>query len=139
MLADTWPSLLGLVHVSVAEQYCWSIFVLVSAAVQNTWGDYNPVTWGEALVWIFAMITVAVLFAVMVGFIVAIIRSSGRAEARYKDRMDNVMMSSTLHIDLFCLSFVMQRWLASMAIKVCCLLPCCGGLHFGYRQIKWQS
>ena len=55
------------------------------------------------------MVTVIVLCAVMVGFIVAIIKSSGRAEAQYKDRMDNVMMSITLDIELFCLSFVMQR------------------------------
>jgi len=91
--ADTWPPLQGLVHVGVPEQYLWSIFILVSAAVQNTWGDYNPVTWGEALVWTFAMVTVAVLFAVMVGFIVAAIRSSGRATAKYKERMDTVMVS----------------------------------------------
>lgn len=91
--SDTWPPLLGLVHVGVPEQYCWSFFVLVSAAVQNTWGSYNPVTWGEALVWTFAMITVAVLFAVMVGFIVAAIRSSGRSKAKYKERMDTVTVS----------------------------------------------
>ena len=91
-MPDTWPPLLGLVHVGVPEQYCWSIFVIVSAAVQNTWGSYNPVTWGEALVWTIAMVTVAVLFVVMVGFIVAAIRSSVRAQARYKEQMDTVMV-----------------------------------------------
>ena len=100
LLAELQISLQGLLHAGVPEQYCWSIFVIVSAAVQNTWGDYNPVTWGEALVWIFAMITVAVLFAVMVGFIVAIIKSSVRAETRYKERMDTVMVSLLFRDDV---------------------------------------
>lgn len=91
--AATWPSMLGIVSAGVPEQYCWSIFVLVSAAVQNTWGGFNPITWGEALVWTFAMVVVAVLFAVMVGFIVAAIRSSSRANSRYKDQMDAIVVS----------------------------------------------
>ena len=77
----------------VPEQYLWSLFILVSAAVQNTWGPYNPVTWGEALVWTIGMVLVAVLFAVMVGFIVAAIKSSIQTKAKYKERMDTVVVS----------------------------------------------
>lgn len=77
----------------VPEQYLWSLFILVSAAVQNTWGPYNPITWGEALVWTIGMVLVAVLFSVIVGFIVATIRSSIQTKAKYKDMMDTVMVS----------------------------------------------
>lgn len=91
--SDTWPSLLGLVNVGVPEQYLWSLFTLVSAAVQNTWGPYNPTTWGEALVWTIGMVLVAVLFAVIVGFITAAIRSSIQTKAKYKDMMDTVVVS----------------------------------------------
>lgn len=92
MSAATWPSILAIVNAGVPEQYCWSIFVLVSAAVQNTWGGFNPITWGEALVWTFAMVTVAVLFAVMVGFIIGAIKSSSRANSGYKDNMDAIVV-----------------------------------------------
>ncbi|KAL3143545.1 Potassium/sodium hyperpolarization-activated cyclic nucleotide-gated channel 3 [Trebouxia sp. C0009 RCD-2024] len=94
---NTWPSLLGLVNVGVPEQYLWSLFTLVSAAVQNTWGPYNPTTWGEALVWTIGMVLVAVLFAVIVGFITAAIRSSIQTKAKYKDMMDTVVDSLDEH------------------------------------------
>lgn len=95
--SDTWPSLLGLVNVGVPEQYLWSLFTLVSAAVQNTWGPYNPTTWGEALVWTIGMVLVAVLFAVIVGFITAAIRSSIQTKAKYKDMMDTVVVRHSPH------------------------------------------
>ena len=100
--AGTWPSQLGIVNTGVPEQYCWSIFVMVSAAVQLTWGSYNPITWGEALVWTFAMITVAVLFVIMVGFIIAAIKSSSLGHTKYKDSMDAIMVSAPISVKICC-------------------------------------
>ena len=42
------------------------------------------------------MVLVAVLFAVIVGFIVAAIRSSIQTKAKYKERMDTVVVSHEL-------------------------------------------
>ena len=120
--ADTWPSLLGLVNVGVPEQYLWSLFILVSAAVQNTWGPYNPVTWGEALVWTIGMVLVAVLFSVIVGFIVAAIKSSIQTKAKYKERMDMVVVSH----ELPCLRSIGKNvsWSGvQLELAACLLLP----------------
>ncbi|KAK9787865.1 hypothetical protein WJX73_005550 [Symbiochloris irregularis] len=90
--AVTWPQQQDLlVGVSVMEQYLWSLFNLVSAMIGLGYGAFPPRTWPEALVWCIAMVTVASLFAVINGFIVATILSSARGRHRYKERMDNVM------------------------------------------------
>lgn len=69
------------------------------------YGAFPPRTWPEALVWCIAMVTVASLFAVINGFIVAAILSSARGRHRYKERMDNVMVGVellTLPCQAFC-------------------------------------
>lgn len=56
------------------------------------YGSYPPVTWGEALVWTFAMLATATMFAVMNGFIIATILSSASSRHRYKERMDMIVV-----------------------------------------------
>ena len=58
------------------------------------YGSYPPVTWGEALVWTFAMLTTASMFAVVNGFIIATILSSASSRHRYKERMDMIVVSA---------------------------------------------
>lgn len=94
MRAATWPQqqfLLG--DTSVMEQYLWSLFCIVSAMIGLGYGAFPPRTWPEALVWCICMVVIASMFAVINGFIVATILSNARGRHRYKERLDNVMVS----------------------------------------------
>ena len=93
MHADTWPSQLNIAHGSVMEQWLFSVFSIVSGMIGLGYGSYPPVTWGEALVWTFAMLTTASMFAVVNGFIIATILSSASSRHRYKERMDMIVVS----------------------------------------------
>ena len=55
-VAETWPSQLGIAHGNVMEQWLFSIFSIVSGMIGLGYGSYPPVTWGEALLWVFAML-----------------------------------------------------------------------------------
>ena len=111
----------------VPEQFLWSLLILVSAAVQNTWGPCNPVTLGEALVWTIGMVVVAVLFAVIVGFIVAAIKSSIQTKAKYKERMDTVVVSHGLS----CLRSLTTNlsWSGIQLELAACLVLCLSLVH----------
>ncbi|KAL3143569.1 Potassium/sodium hyperpolarization-activated cyclic nucleotide-gated channel 3 [Trebouxia sp. C0009 RCD-2024] len=89
--ADTWPSQLDIARGSVMEQWLFSVFSIVSGMIGLGYGSYPPITWGEALVWVFAMLATATMFAVMNGFIIATILSSASSRHRYKERMDMIM------------------------------------------------
>ena len=56
--------------------------------------------------WTIGMVLVAVLFSVIVGFIVAAIKSSIQTKAKYKERMDMVVVSH----ELPCLRFVQKNF-----------------------------
>ncbi|KAL4451791.1 hypothetical protein ABPG75_007453 [Micractinium tetrahymenae] len=89
--AGTWPVQLNLLDAPVAEKWLFSFFSLVSAMIGLGYGSYPPITWPEALVWVFAMMTVATMFAVFNALIFSFIlqNSSGRQE--FKDRMDRLL------------------------------------------------
>ncbi|KAL4419517.1 hypothetical protein ABPG77_002303, partial [Micractinium sp. CCAP 211/92] len=55
------------------------------------YGSYPPITWPEALVWVFAMITVATMFAVFNGLIFAFILQNNSGRQEFKDRMDRLL------------------------------------------------
>lgn len=38
------------------EQWLFSVFSIVSGMIGLGYGSYPPITWGEALVWVFAML-----------------------------------------------------------------------------------
>ena len=54
--ADTWPSQLDIAHAGVMEQWLFSVFSIVSGMIGLGYGSYPPVTWGEALLSVFAML-----------------------------------------------------------------------------------
>lgn len=57
----------------------------------HRYGSFPPVTWPEALVWIFAMICTAGLFAVLNSLIVISVLTGNTGRQRYKDMMDKVV------------------------------------------------
>ncbi|KAK9844915.1 hypothetical protein WJX74_008624 [Apatococcus lobatus] len=92
----TWPVQVGVVDAIVPVQWLWSIFNVVSAMIGLAYGPFPPRTWGEALVFIVAMVTVAVLFAIFNGFILAAILHSSSSRHRIKKRMDDVLEMTRL-------------------------------------------
>ncbi|KAK9868627.1 hypothetical protein WJX84_000472 [Apatococcus fuscideae] len=92
----TWPVQIGIVDAIVPVQWLWSIFNIVSAMIGLSYGPFPPRTWGEALVFLIAMVTVAVLFAVFNGFILAAILYSSGSRHRIKKRMDDVLEMTRL-------------------------------------------
>ena len=78
------------------EQWLFSVFSIVSGMIGLGYGSYPPVTWGEALVWVFAMLTTATFFSVLNGFVIATILSSASSRHRYKEKMDMIMVGRVL-------------------------------------------
>ena len=72
--------------------------------------------------WTIGMVLVAVLFSVIVGFIVAAIKSSIQTKAKYKERMDMVVVSH----ELPCLRSIGKNvsWSGvQLELAACLLLP----------------
>lgn len=76
--------------VPVSEQWLFSYFAVTSAAIGLGYGSYAPVTWPEVLVWIFAMLSTAGLFAIINGTIFNYIFNSNSGEQEYKSLWDDV-------------------------------------------------
>jgi len=74
----------------VSEQWLFSYFAVSSAAIGLGYGSYAPVTWLEALVWIFAMFSTAGLFAIINGTIFNYIFNSNSGEQEYKSLWDDI-------------------------------------------------
>lgn len=49
------------------ERWLWSFFNFVSCLIGLSYGSYPPATWPEALLWIFAMLSLTVMFAMFNG------------------------------------------------------------------------
>eukprot|EP00884_Botryococcus_braunii_P019155 jgi/Botrbrau1/5923/Bobra.0366s0097.1 len=90
----TWPVQLDVMDAPVGQQYLWSIFNTISGMIGLGYGAFPPRTWLEALIWCFAMVTLASLFAVVNGFILSAILSSASARQKYKERMDLILSAT---------------------------------------------
>ena len=62
----------------------FSYFAIVSAQIGLGYGSYPPITWPEALVWVFIMLIVAGMWAILGGLIVSFIMASSIGRQEYK-------------------------------------------------------
>ncbi|GAB4813250.1 hypothetical protein N2152v2_000296 [Parachlorella kessleri] len=86
--AGTWPDQLHIVDAPMGEQWLFAYFTLISSMIGLSYGSYPPITWPEALVWVFAMITVAAMFAVLNGLILSFILSATARRQQYQELLD---------------------------------------------------
>ncbi|KAI7843904.1 hypothetical protein COHA_002447 [Chlorella ohadii] len=87
----TFPVDLGIVDGTVAVQWLWSFYNTFSDAA--TLGAYTPVTWPEALLYIFSMTTLNMLYIVLTGFIFAYILAVSAVKQEYMHKMDQMMFT----------------------------------------------
>lgn len=89
---ETWPVYLDIqgMNAPVIVQWLFSYMSIVAGAIGLGFGPSNPVTYPEAIVWIFSMLTTAGFFAIINGYVFRYIFIVTGEEQEYKLLVDNI-------------------------------------------------